>query len=57
MGKTLSDIDNHKNSLQKGFFGGSIAATGSIGSTLAQLKDVMPFIIVGGVVLLAMVLG
>ena len=57
MAKTLSDIDNHKNAAGKRLFGGGVAAMGKIGSTLSQLKDVLPFILMGAIVLLAIILG
>ena len=57
MAKTLSDIDNHKNAAGKKLFGGGVAAMGKIGSTLSQLRDVLPFILMGAIVLLAILLG
>lgn len=57
MGKTLADIDNHRNAVRKSLFGGSIAAAGKVGSALSQMRAVLPILIAGGIVLLAMLLG
>lgn len=57
MAKTIADIDNHRNAIKKSFFGGSIAAVGTVGSTLVQLKEVLPLLIIGGVVLLAVIMS
>lgn len=57
MGKTLADIDNHRNAIRKSLFGGSIAAAGKVGSALSEMRAVMPWLIMGGIVLLAIVLG